>query len=259
MVMKKLRKRIMTIEIADRLIQLRKKHGYSQEELADKLGLSRQAVSKWERAEASPDTDNLICLAKLYNVSLDELLSTDQDVDQIVEEQVKKDDKESKGDKITLEDDDGAKTVITPGKIECYNKDGKCVKTKKPFEETDKFIKVVDIIDCTLTGLMIILYVLLGVFLGMWSNGWVFFFIPDFLCSILRAIRKKDATKVNVVFLAIFTFFFVCMVVPGMSANLWHPLWTVFLIIPVYYIITGSINKILGKKDGDDEEKEPQE
>ena len=80
----------MTIEIADRLIQLRKKHGLSQEELADKLGLSRQAVSKWERAEASPDTDNLICLAKLYGVSLDELLSTDEDVETIVKEQVKK-------------------------------------------------------------------------------------------------------------------------------------------------------------------------
>ena len=68
----------MNIEIANRLVQLRKKNGLSQEELADKLGLSRQAVSKWERAEASPDTDNLICLAKLYGVSLDELLSTEQ-------------------------------------------------------------------------------------------------------------------------------------------------------------------------------------
>ena len=67
----------MNIEIANRLVGLRKKAGLSQEELADKLGLSRQAVSKWERAEASPDTDNLICLAKLYGVSLDDLLNTD--------------------------------------------------------------------------------------------------------------------------------------------------------------------------------------
>ena len=102
----------MTIEIADRLIQLRKKHGLSQEELADKLGLSRQAVSKWERAEASPDTDNLICLAKLYGVSLDELLSTDDDVETIVKEQIKPEAKEEKGKSVVLTDDDGSKVII---------------------------------------------------------------------------------------------------------------------------------------------------
>lgn len=69
----------MNIEIANRLVHLRRKHGLSQEELAEKLGISRQAVSKWERAESSPDTDNLIGIARLYNVSLDELLKTDED------------------------------------------------------------------------------------------------------------------------------------------------------------------------------------
>ncbi len=64
----------MNITIANRLYELRKKNGFSQEELADKLGISRQSVSKWERAEASPDTDNLILLAELYGVTLDELL-----------------------------------------------------------------------------------------------------------------------------------------------------------------------------------------
>jgi transcriptional regulator with XRE-family HTH domain len=82
----------MNIEIANRLVDLRKKSGLSQEELAAKLGLSRQAVSKWERAEASPDTDNLICLAKLYGVSLDTLLNTDESIDEIVKEQVKSED-----------------------------------------------------------------------------------------------------------------------------------------------------------------------
>ncbi len=67
----------MNVEIANRLQMLRKKNGYSQEELAERIGISRQAVSKWERAEASPDTDNLILLAKLYGVTLDELLRTD--------------------------------------------------------------------------------------------------------------------------------------------------------------------------------------
>lgn len=70
----------MTIEIANRLQQLRKQNGYSQEDLANKIGVSRQAISKWERAEASPDTDNLLLLAKLYNVSIDQLLRTDESI-----------------------------------------------------------------------------------------------------------------------------------------------------------------------------------
>lgn len=69
----------MNIAIADRLLRLRKAHGFSQEELAEKIGISRQSVSKWERAEASPDTDNLIALARLYSVSLDELLLSDEE------------------------------------------------------------------------------------------------------------------------------------------------------------------------------------
>lgn len=64
----------MNIETANRLLQYRKKNNLSQEELAAKIGVSRQAVSKWERAEASPDTDNLILLADIYGVTLDELL-----------------------------------------------------------------------------------------------------------------------------------------------------------------------------------------
>ena len=77
----------MNIEIANRLQKLRKENGYSQEELADKLGISRQAVSKWERAESSPDTDNLIVLARLYNISLDELLN-DSESDEEIRERV---------------------------------------------------------------------------------------------------------------------------------------------------------------------------
>lgn len=73
----------MTIEIANRLVQLRRQNHLSQEELAARLGISRQAVSKWERAEASPDTDNLILLSRLYGISLDELLATDAGDDRL--------------------------------------------------------------------------------------------------------------------------------------------------------------------------------
>lgn len=73
----------MTYDVADRLIQMRRRRGLSQGDLARALGLSRQAVSKWERGESSPDTNNLIALATLYGVTLDELVGPlgDQPVD----------------------------------------------------------------------------------------------------------------------------------------------------------------------------------
>lgn len=64
----------MDLAMAQRLVDRRKAAGLSQEALAAQLGVSRQAVSKWERSESSPDIDNLIALAALYGVSLDELL-----------------------------------------------------------------------------------------------------------------------------------------------------------------------------------------
>ena len=64
----------MDLAMAQRLVNRRKAAGLSQEALAAQLGVSRQAVSTGERCESSPDTDNLIALAALYGVSLDELL-----------------------------------------------------------------------------------------------------------------------------------------------------------------------------------------
>ena len=64
----------MDIDLSSRLAEYRKQNKLSQEALAEKLGLSRQAVSKWERGESSPDTVNLIALSRIYGVTIDELL-----------------------------------------------------------------------------------------------------------------------------------------------------------------------------------------
>lgn len=69
----------MNVEVARRLAEARRARGITQEELAGRLGVSRQAVSNWERGEASPDTDNLIALARLYGMSLDDLLGVERD------------------------------------------------------------------------------------------------------------------------------------------------------------------------------------
>lgn len=60
--------------IGEKLAALRKENGISQEQLAEKLNISRQAISKWENNETLPDTENLIAIAKLFNISLDNLV-----------------------------------------------------------------------------------------------------------------------------------------------------------------------------------------
>ena len=64
----------MNMNLADKIIEERKKNGWSQEELASKLGVSRQAVSKWENGASDPSTSNLLALAKLYGISAEDLL-----------------------------------------------------------------------------------------------------------------------------------------------------------------------------------------
>ena len=61
--------------LGDKIYTLRKNKKISQEEFAEVLNTSRQAVSKWERNESKPDIDKLVIIAKIFNVSIDYLLS----------------------------------------------------------------------------------------------------------------------------------------------------------------------------------------
>lgn len=63
--------------LADKITRLRKKNGWSQEELAEKMGVSRQAVSKWEGAQTIPDLEKILQLGGLFGVTTDYLLKDD--------------------------------------------------------------------------------------------------------------------------------------------------------------------------------------
>ncbi len=65
------------MEIGNKIMELRKKNGLSQEELAEKIGVARQTISKWELGETSPDLNQAKELSKVFNVSLDELTNND--------------------------------------------------------------------------------------------------------------------------------------------------------------------------------------
>ena len=65
--------------LSEKLYTLRKKSGLSQEQLAEQLHVSRQAISKWESGTSSPESDKLIAISQYFNVSLDYLMKEDND------------------------------------------------------------------------------------------------------------------------------------------------------------------------------------
>ena len=73
------RKQFMAKEsFGTRLARLRKEHDYTQNDIADKVGVTSQAVSKWENDQASPDIDIIVKLADLYDITTDELLGKEK-------------------------------------------------------------------------------------------------------------------------------------------------------------------------------------
>lgn len=259
----------MNIEIANRLLEYRKKSGLSQEELAEKLDISRQSVSKWERAEASPDTDNLIELAKIYGVTMDDLLNVDKPINFKEEEPVEH--VASKGYVIEINRDNNSHEDEDDNKI-TLKKDGVYIIYEKTHEKSqldyeDLYVKVEDenkkiveiedfgkvkavstkakkiksIIDGGLILLIVLLYVALCTLeVADWGKFWIIFVAYPMLTSLVEAIVYKDVRK-----FAYPIFVTVVYLVLGMYFDLWHPFWFVFVTIPLYYVI---IN-IFVKKD----------
>lgn len=72
--------------LADKIIRLRKKNGWSQEELAEKMQVSRQAVSKWEGAQTIPDIEKILMLGSLFGVTTDYLLKDEMEDEEFTDE-----------------------------------------------------------------------------------------------------------------------------------------------------------------------------
>ena len=216
----------MNIEIANRLQKLRKENGYSQEELADKLGISRQAVSKWERAESSPDTDNLIILARLYNMSLDELLYDTESSDDI---------RQRTKDSICLTDDEGQSVIFKDGSIEFKNPDGTNA-------YIDKRRIILSIIDAIVFAMTLIAYFIWSAVFDAWYVSWVLWVLMPAIMSLFEACIFKTISKFLYPLLVTAIYCFIVM-----EFELWHPYWFLFVTIPLFYAIANPIDKFVFK------------
>lgn len=74
------------MNLGNKIVSLRKKNNLSQEELAEKVGVTRQTISKWELEETAPDINQAKTLSKIFNVSLDEL--TNNNINSILTEKI---------------------------------------------------------------------------------------------------------------------------------------------------------------------------
>lgn len=259
----------MNIEIANRLVNLRKANNLSQEALAEKLGISRQAVSKWERAEASPDTDNLILLARLYGVSLDELLKTEDEIP-MPEKPVYALEKVDAEQESRVEDDSQDEYVHVGFQgVHVKDKDSEVhvgwngihVDDKKKdnnvhVDKNGVYIngKKYDKGWCSCHSfpmwvVVSVLYIIIGVAWGAWHPGWLLFLFVPIWHSLLEAVEQKNP---NYFAYPLFvTLVFLCF---GIFASCWHPGWVVFVTIPLYYSLIAWIRGKGEEKEGEEDE-----
>lgn len=279
----------MTVETANRLYELRKKFGYSQEELAEKIGVSRQAISKWERSEASPDTDNLIMLSKVYGITIDELINgpSDQSEESPKKNEAKEDDSEDSNDEKKnthihfdngIHIDDGKEHVhIDFSGIHVedeestvrIDKDGIFVsddgEIKIDTEEDKREHPVISAFKRFPYPILALLaYLAFGFWnvCGGWAAGWVVFLTVPIYYSILNAIQKKNPRKFAYAVLVTGVYVYL-----GIMYGLWHPYWIMFISVPIYDglckvffpKVKGEGHKILFKIGDDDDEDEEDE
>ena len=191
----------MSIQLGTKLSDLRKRNGYSQEALAEKMGVSRQAVSKWERGDSTPDTDTLIELARLYSVSLDTLVGNEINEEKPKENKFQKKIKEKKVKADALYPGLSKKLLLFPF----------------PF-------------------IIVILYILQGFTIGLWHPAWLMFLtIPAYYHFAIgaRASTKKGLLLAMPVIEAALVLFLVL----GLFLNAWSWAWVLFIIAACYYWI----------------------
>ncbi|MDR0858446.1 MAG: helix-turn-helix domain-containing protein [Oscillospiraceae bacterium] len=217
----------MNIEVANRLVLLRKQSGFSQEDLAERLGVSRQAVSKWERAESSPDTDNLIRLAKLYGVSLDNLLS--------MSEELPPPEPAAAPQLPNLPQD-----IVSeePASQNAYRENA-----YNEYTPPENVIPVLKLLDVTVPLIIAGTYLFWGFALGWWSPTWLLFLLIPLYYTMSDAIKHGKSIGRGFLEGAFPLLVVTAYLLLGFFAGAWHPGWLIFLLIPLYYAIMTAVVK----------------
>lgn len=208
----------MSIKQGDYLKELRIKNHLSQEKLGERLGLSRQSVSKWEQGYATPDTENLLKLSELYGVSVDTILKCGE-----TEEADSREFSENNGAEAEGSASDEEKKAET-----------KIIFIEKQDHKEPKLHKKRGWLFISYPVWMVVFYAVIGSCFGAkgWITGWLALLtIPLFYTGIIAFEKKKPVIFCYPVLVTLI--YLIC----GFFAQLWHPMWIIFLTIPIFYIV----------------------
>lgn len=234
------------------LFALRKEKGMTQAELADMLGVTNKAVSKWETGEAMPETSLLVPLSRIFGVTVDELL-----------EGRRAEADESKSEKT---DGDGAASCNASG-----NASDKASDDGLPFElkqhlftrgkddEANRTLseKICGVVCATVFLCGLAAYLLIGALANAWHPYWVILPVCALSCGIIgivfdlcnRVKREKKAERgenpytgaVCGIFMLSCIIAYLCI---GAFAGLWHPYWLIIVGGVVFCGVVGAIGGI---------------
>lgn len=204
--------------LSNNLYELRRKAELSQEEFAEKLGVSRQAVSKWERGEAYPDTENLIVISEMFSVSIDELLKSDNICYTAPNTEEKSEENASNDDDFDDDEEKNSCTIVVNSK------------KKRSFASVMYAIPYPVVVA--------IAFITLGIFCNAWYWAWTLFLTVPIYYPLISAIHRRRLTTFP---FPVFVTFIYCLF--GMLFGIWHPLWLIFLTVPIYYPVASAIDE----------------
>ena len=210
--------------LSNTLYELRKKAGLSQEDLAEKLDVSRQAVSKWECGESLPDTEKLIAISKFYSVSLDGLVGNEPTKTDLVQERVIQEEPapvQASNEKQTLKTEE-----------EENDED----EEDEEWENEGLGVRILHTLPSPIIAT--IAFLLWGFIWGGWAVAWTLYLLIPVYQSLIACVRQRRWSAFSYPAFITFIYMFI-----GVQWDLWHPYWILYITVPIYYAIAKAIDR----------------
>lgn len=240
-------------KFADLLYELRKEKGLTQSELAEKLGITNKAVSKWETGEAMPDTAQLLPLAEILGVSVDELLRGEHKSAEEKAESEEQDEFHVDGD--TVRFSNGKDTVDISSKGVYIN--GVKAKHCKP-----SFLgRISGCVCASLIALAVFAYILLGCLTELWHPLWCIPASAALGCGVIGCtfdlfdpVNKEEKRRsgenpytgpVCGIVMCVCLIVFLCV---ASCCNLWNIMWVVPVAGVCVCMIIGTLGAVFNHK-----------